>query len=114
MKKKYGKIINDVITDIIEREKKIIKGYTNTEARIYKENNLTKRAQLLELIIKECDLENEHIKILDVGASEGIIPRALHNMGHNVEILEHANLYGRDNVKQKYDQFNKVVLTPDF
>jgi len=108
MNQKYIKIINKAISDVIKKEKEMAPpGYTNAEEKFYKENNLIKRASLLQLIVKECNLEreNEHIKILDVGPSEGIIPRALHNMGFNVQVLEHTGLYGGDDLIEKYDQY---------
>lgn len=73
----------------------------------YLRNNLLKRDYLLRLLVKLARLENiplndrKSFKILDIGPAEGIIPRALKNLGFDVWVLEHE-LCSQDMDKVKY------------
>ena len=111
MTQKYLNIINNAIEEVIKIEKETSPlGYLQAEAVLYKKDNLIKRARLLQLLIKECDIGDKPIRILDVGPSEGIIPRALYEMGHDVQVLEHASLYGTDDNIEKYNKYYQPLV----
>lgn len=59
--------------------------------REYYNRNMANRPQLLKRIIDECHIDGrgEGYRILDIGPAEGIIARALSNLGYDVTVLEH-------------------------
>ena len=58
---------------------------------IFKKAQFHKRVDLLKNILLDVNLSREDI-ILEIGPAEGIIARALHYLGYNVEVLEHSSL----------------------
>lgn len=69
----------------------------------YVKNNVKKRTKLLKRIVKDCELEGKKLKILDIGPAEGIIPRALKKLGHDVYVLEHSECNPDLDKKSYYD-----------